>query len=68
MKTAMPWRVRTKPIRELIPEGFLESGRNGEGGPEKIGELIPNTLGERAGRTGLGVGKHRLSRAVVPPK
>jgi GTP-binding protein HflX len=64
IKTATPWRVRTKPIKELIPEGFLESGTNGEGGPEKIAELIPNAHGDRGTRTGITVGKHRLSPAI----
>jgi hypothetical protein len=49
-----PWRCRTKPIRELIPEGFLEpppeTARDAEG---------------RAGRPGLTVGKHRLSTPRV---
>jgi GTPase len=54
---AHPWRCRTKPIKDLIPEGFLEpppeTARDAEGRPE---------------RSGLTVGKHRLStpRAVRP--
>jgi GTP-binding protein HflX len=50
---AHPWRCRTKPVRDLIPEGFLEpladATRDAEGRPE---------------RTGLTVGRHRLS---APP-
>jgi GTPase len=52
---AHPWRCQTKPIRELIPEGFMEppkeAARDSDGRPE---------------RTGLTVGKRRLStpRAV----
>jgi GTPase len=45
-----PWRCRTKPIRDLIPEGVLEppspTAQEAEGHPE---------------RTGLTVGRHRLS-------
>jgi hypothetical protein len=41
-----PWRCRTKAIRELIPEGFLE--------PVKVEE-------EKAGQGGLSVGSRKLS-------
>ena len=46
-KTA-PWRCRTKTIKELIPEGFLE--------PVNAEENV-----EKSGRGGLTVGKRRLS-------
>jgi GTP-binding protein HflX len=67
IRTATPWRVRTKPIKELIPEGFLESAGTREPGAEKIAELIPAAHGDRGTRTGITVGKHRLS-PLSPPK
>ena len=65
VKTATPWRVRTKPIRDLIPEGFLDAPSQGEDGPEKIAELIPAT---HADRTGITIGKHRVSSPPTQPK
>ena len=55
---AHPWRCRTKAIRELIPEGFLEAAA-----------AAPDPRdGGRAERTGLTVGKRRLSpERELPP-
>ena len=47
---ANPWRCRTTPIRQLIPEGFLETAAEGVG-----------DAGARPERTGLTVGKRRLT-------
>lgn len=58
IKSATPWRIRTRPIKDLIPEGFLEAPSTGEPSPEKIAELIPIT---HADRSGLHIGKHRVS-------
>jgi GTPase len=49
---AHPWRCQTKPIRELIPEGFLEAAPAADGEARATG---------RAERMGLTVGKRRLS-------
>ncbi len=46
-----PWRCRTKAIRELIPDGFMEGA----------GVSVQETAG-RSERTGLTVGRHRLSK------
>jgi GTPase len=48
---ATPWRCRTKPIAKLIPEGFFEQLEV----QSTEREVVPPT------RTGLTVGKHRVS-------
>jgi GTP-binding protein HflX len=50
IKTATPWRIRTKPIKELIPEGFLEP-------------LAAEEAPTDPSRTGITVGKRVLHRA-----
>ncbi|HVT81817.1 MAG TPA: GTPase, partial [Phycisphaerae bacterium] len=50
IKTATPWRIRTKPIKELLPEGFLEP---------LVGDDAPTD----PSRTGITVGKKVLHRA-----
>jgi GTP-binding protein HflX len=58
VKSAASWRCRTKPIRELIPEGFLDAV-DGDGTPR-----TQSQHGRKSTGTGLTVGRHRLS----PPK
>jgi len=49
---ANPWRCRTKPVRELIPEGFLD--------PLPEADASHDAL-SRPPRPGLTVGRHRLT-------
>jgi GTP-binding protein HflX len=66
-----PWRIRTKPIKELIPDGFLDAPATDDGAPLKAADLIPATAAARAakGPAGLTVGKYRLSPPrPAPPK
>ncbi len=58
IKTSNPWRVRTRPVNELIPEGFLDPLPTDDEG-ENPG---------KPGRTGITVGKRRLSRPTGTTK
>ena len=55
-----PWRIRTKAIKELIPENFLESQR-AEEMLTKTADLIPAIVAKRGGKSGLSIGNHRIS-------
>ncbi len=57
-KAGSGWRIRTQPIKELIPDGFLE-GREGDGKAAVLG--LPGEAGAHPGHgAGLSIGRRKL--------
>jgi GTP-binding protein HflX len=64
-KAGSAWRLRTRPIKDLIPDGFLESQ---DAGDKAMALGLPGPAGAKpAAGAGLSIGRRRLGMPSVKP-